>query len=249
MNHDEFKRRAGEREGAGGDELVRAIGLRREISGTTLLEVDEFRIDAGDRIAIVGPTGSGKSLLLRAVSMLDAVDEGAIHYRGDRVGGRDVPRYRSRVIYLHQHPSLGESTVVEVLREPFRYGANRDRRFDRDRVVGELRSFGRDEDFLSRSCRDLSGGEFQLVALLRAIGLRPEILLLDEPTAALDAATTGHVESLVDRWANGSEPPRAYVWVTHDSAQADRVATQQMHMRGGTIDSSDTDHSPKRGTG
>lgn len=225
---------------------MRAEGLRRTVDGTALLEVSEFRIDARDRIAIVGPTGSGKSLLLRAVSMLDGVDRGVIHFRGRRIGGPHVPRYRSRVIYLHQQPSLGESSVLETLREPFRYRVNRERRFDRDRVVGELRSFGRDANFLSRSCRDLSGGELQLVALLRATGLRPDVLLLDEPTAALDVETTRHVESFVDRWINEPGVSRAFVWVTHDRAQADRVGTRRVEIRGGKIVPGDTDHFPSR---
>ncbi len=85
--------------------------------------------------------------------------------------------------------------------------------------------------------RDLSGGEAQLVALLRAIQLDPQVLLLDEPTAALDREATGAVEQLVELWFADERDRRATVWVSHDGRQAARVAGAILRVHDGQLQS------------
>lgn len=218
-----------------GEELLRAEGLRRRVGDAVLLDGVSLRIRAGDRVALVGPTGSGKTLLLRALAMLDGVDAGQILYRGRAVDDRGVPRYRSRVIYLHQRPWLGDGRVADALAEPFRLKIHSDRRPDRATLLRRLAALARDESFLARRCEELSGGESQLAALLRAMGLDPQVLLLDEPTAALDDAAAADVERLVEDWIRDSEADRAVVWVTHDQGQARRIANRRLEIRGGIV--------------
>jgi putative ABC transport system ATP-binding protein len=110
-----------------------------------------------------------------------------------------------------------------------------DRQFDRERIIQALATTGRDADFLNKSHRDLSGGERQLVAVLRAIQLDPIVLLLDEPTSALDTETRLAVEELVAQWFGRSPQARATVWVTHDAEQTLRVADRVLAMRGGRL--------------
>jgi putative ABC transport system ATP-binding protein len=93
----------------------------------------------------------------------------------------------------------------------------------------------RDESFLRQRRDNLSGGEAQLVALVRALQLQPDVLLLDEPTAALDAESAAAAESLVLQWLAASPDERALVWSSHDAAQTDRVATRQLHMADGRL--------------
>lgn len=215
--------------------LLQATGLRRLANERALLDDVSLIIQGGDRIAIVGPTGSGKTLLLRSLAKLDPLDAGEIRWCGKLVWGNNMPEFRSRVIYLHQRPALLEGTVEDNLRQPFSLRIHKDKRFSRARIVELLESLGRDESFLSKQQRDLSGGESQLTALLRAIQLDPNLLLLDEPTAALDAGTTEVVEALVASWLKEQSTARATVWVTHDRQQARCVAKSVLQIREGGL--------------
>lgn len=217
------------------DSMLEAIGVGRKAGDAWLLDDVSLSVCLGQRYALVGPSGSGKTLLLRSLAMLDPIDAGEIRWRGDVVVGKQVPTFRSRVVYLHQRPALLEGTVEENLRQPFSLRVHRDKQFDRARIVSLLDSMGRTNAFLSKQQRDLSGGEAQLTALLRAMQLDPDILLLDEPTAALDDDATELVESLVTNWLDRQSTDRATVWVTHDHEQARRVSATLLHIRDGRL--------------
>jgi putative ABC transport system ATP-binding protein len=154
---------------------------------------------------------------------------------GQPVRNEAVPSFRSAVLYLHQRPALFEGSVETNLRHPFLLKAHRKRCFDRARIVDLLEGLVRDESFLEKSHRDLSGGEGQIVALLRALQLDPTVLLLDEPTASLDAEAVRAIEGLLSRWYAEGAGRRACLWVTHDSEQAERVADQILCLRAGRI--------------
>ena len=98
-----------------------------------------------------------------------------------------------------------------------------------------LAAQGRDETFLAKKQHELSGGEAQITALLRAMQLEPEVLLLDEPTAALDDVATKAVEQLLDRWLCEQPNERSIVWVTHDRDQARRVCDRILHLERGRL--------------
>ena len=214
---------------------LEAVQIGRSAEDRTLLRDVSLSVAPGVQRALVGPSGSGKTLLLRALAMLDPVDAGEIRWRGTVVKGNQVPSFRARVIYLHQRPALTEGTVETNLRRPFELRVHRDKRFDRPRMIARLESLGRSERFLSQHERDLSGGEAQLTALLRAIQLDPDVLLLDEPTAALDREATEMVETLVGQWISQQPSSRATVWVTHDRDQARRVSTSLVAIRDGRL--------------
>src|SRR5271166_5662023 len=170
------------------------VGRRNPKGDGWLIEGVSLRLHRGDRLGVVGPSGAGKTVLLRAMALLDALDAGAILWQGKPVRGADVPLYRKHVIYLHQRPALFDSSVEENLCLPFALKAHLDREFDRRRAIELLADLGRDEEFLGKPSRRLSGGEAQLVALVRAMQLEPTVLLLDEPTASLDSDAAQAVE-------------------------------------------------------
>lgn len=189
----------------------------------------------GEILGLRGPTGSGKTLLLRALAGLDPVDEGEVELLGRGRGAWNPTAWRRTAVYLHQAPALFPGTVEDNLREPFGFSAHAGRRFPADRALGHLRRLGRGRAFLDQPVEDLSGGERQLTALVRAVLLEPRVLLLDEPTAALDPAATDEVEETVRRWLEEDEASRGALWVTHDAEQAGRVAHRQRELRGGRL--------------
>lgn len=208
--------------------------VRRAESGRTLLDAVSLEVRSGDRIAIRGPSGSGKSLLLRAMILLDDVDAGEVHRHGQTINNHDVPRYRAEVMYLPQQAILAEGTVLDNLKTPFEFGVHQGQTLDIERAKQRLEKLKRDASFLQQSVAQLSGGERQIVAVLRALALDPAVLLLDEPTAALDPKSTTEIEALLQAW-HSEDPQRAYVWVTHDGEQAERVGTKQWAIHDGQL--------------
>jgi putative ABC transport system ATP-binding protein len=138
-------------------------------------------------------------------------------------------------MYLHQQPALFEGDVEENLRQPFALKIHTQARFEKKVVADLLGSIGRPPEFLRKSVAELSGGERQIVVLIRAIQLRPNVLLLDEPTAALDTEAKEVVQQLLERWLSESKEDRALVQVSHDPDQVQRIAEQVLHMENGQM--------------
>ena len=187
-------------------------------------------IHAADRLAIKGATGSGKTLLLRSLSLLDAVDEGEIFRNGAPVANIDVPSFRREVVYLHQMPALIEGTVEDNLQAVFEFQSNQALTYDRDEIYHWLNALGIDNRIMETDTANLSGGERQIVGLIRAIQLRPNVLLLDEPTASLDEQTTNSVEELIDSWMQEELGKRAVVWVSHSDDQLSRTCDRKIDV-------------------
>jgi putative ABC transport system ATP-binding protein len=165
---------------------------------------------------------------------LDPADTGEVCWQACPVRGDANPGFRRKVMYLHQRAALSSDTVEAALQFPLSLRSYRGRPFDRRRIVRWLAQLGRDEAFLAKPVQDLSGGEVQITALVRAMQLDPSILLPDEPTAALDPPTAMAVEDLLCRWVEECKD-RALVWVSHDARQADRIGQIRVRMEAGRI--------------
>ncbi|KND55688.1 YbbL ABC transporter ATP-binding protein [Candidatus Paraburkholderia kirkii] len=211
-------------------ELVAAHAVVRRdvVRRAVLLHPTDFTLYAGERAAITGPSGSGKSVFLRTLALLDACDGGHISWRGERIARARIPAYRRRVAYIAQRPTMLDGTVKDNLRYPFTLKTYRDAHFDRDTAAQLARAAGRDADFLDKLAGDLSGSEAQIAALVRVLQLAPDVLLLDEPTASLDPASARAIEALVSAWFD-ADAPRACIWVSHDPniAQSGAGATRR----------------------
>ena len=212
---------------------ARSISRRGE-AGERLLSGLSLELPAGGRVAVRGPTGAGKSLLLRSLALLDPLDDGEVLWDGSPVEDCDVPAFRRRVLYLAQRPALFEGSVEANLEIAYSLSGTGGR-FERDRAITRLDALGRGTDFLARDQSRLSGGEAQLVALVRALQVEPQVLLLDEPTAAMDPETEGAAESAILSWLAADEC-RAFLWVSHSSEQAARLADQTWTLRDGRLD-------------
>lgn len=214
--------------------MLEAVELTRKTpTGDVLLDRVSLRVAAGERWSVFGPTGAGKTLFLRALALLDAIDSGQVLWNESPIADADVPAYRRNVIYLHQRPALIEGTVEDNLKLPLSFHAAKDTAWSRELVTHYLDCIGKPWKFLERTADQLSGGERQIVALIRALLQGPQVLLLDEPTAALDRDSAHKLESLVQTYLTDAPQQRASVWITHDAAQVERVADWQLPIRAG----------------
>jgi len=223
--------------GTPGGILVEAKALTRldNRNQAQLLHPTDFKLCNADRVSITGASGSGKSVLLRTLALLDVSDSGQVLWRGEPISSGQIPRYRRRICYIAQRPALIEGTVEDNLRFPYSLKTFNGRRFDRSVVEALLAQAGKEQGFLSKRAGDLSGGEAQVVALIRTLQLDPDVMLLDEPTAALDPASSREVESLVQTWFDSGAQARAFIWVTHDPEQAQRMCTTRLTMSAGRL--------------
>ena len=165
------------------------------------------RIPAEGLTAMVGPSGVGKTTLLRLLNRLDDPDDGVVLLDGADLRTYDVLTLRRRVQLVGQVPVTFPGTVAANLASPDGAGL-----LDRVGLAASL---------LTREADRLSVGEAQRMCLARALALGPEVLVLDEPTSALDAASKAGVEQLVRSLADGG---LTVVMVTHDARQASHLA-------------------------
>jgi putative ABC transport system ATP-binding protein len=215
-------------------EFLTAAHLGRSIDDRWLWRDLSFELRPGEALAITGPSGSGKTLLLRALAGLDGVTEGEIAFAGRPQRSWRMPAYRSQVLYLAQRPAMLAATVEADLRRPFSLRLHRGGPFPLDRARHLLAAVGRDDAFLAQPSDTLSGGESQIVALLRALLLEPRVLLLDEPTASVDDGTVRAIERLVETWRGETrgDAGRAVVWTSHHDAQLERVSDRRLRLGG-----------------
>ncbi len=209
--------------------LLRAGKLGRSAPGKVLVTEATFDVRKAEILAIVGPSGSGKSSLLRLLNRLDEPTEGNVYL--DEVDYRQIaPReLRRRVGMVMQRPYLFAGTVLDNLR----FGP-RQRGEDLSlEAVEELLAGVGLSGFASRDVSNLSGGEAQRVSFARALANSPEVLLLDEPTSALDEDAKREVEAVIQRI--GHEQGVACVLVTHDAAQAARLAERVLVLESGRV--------------
>ena len=186
---------------------------------TSILKPASFSLSAGEAIAVRGASGAGKTLLLRAVADLDP-NEGLVTLDGRDRSAIPGPEWRRLVGYVPAEPGWWADTVGEHFGEW-------------EAALAFVRKLGLREAAKEWPIAQLSTGERLRLALIRALVVRPRVLLLDEPTAALDAASVGTVESLIKARMRAG---LAVLWVTHDADQAERVAHRLLVVEAGRVE-------------
>lgn len=213
---------------------IQQLSKTDPIRGHILVHPTDARINAGERIVLSGPSGSGKSVFLRCLAQIEPLSTGQIYFKNELIRSQNVQNYRTQVNYVRQTPILIDGTVMDNIRLGFSLELNQDKPFDKNLLCHYLHYFNKPEGFIHQNSAVLSGGERQIVSFLRNLMLMPTMLLLDEPTAALDPDSVLGFERLVDDWLQADQQ-RAYIWISHDPQQAERMASQRWHMQAGRL--------------
>ncbi|NYT05314.1 MAG: ABC transporter ATP-binding protein [Methanomicrobiales archaeon] len=213
-------------------ELYKSFGNKQVLRNVNAV------INAGEIFTIIGPSGQGKSTLLRIINLLDEPTAGQILFDGVDIH-RDKSRrmeFQRMMAMVFQKPVVFDTTVRDDIATGLRYRGF-DRRIITKRVDEAIAVIGM-EGFGERKARTLSGGEMQRVALARAMVTEPAILLLDEPTANLDPVATGAIEELIQRY--NRESGTTIIMSTHDMIQGQRLAHRIGFLMDGTFSQTGT---------
>ena len=207
--------------------VLKAEHLSRRVGALNLVDDISVEVRAGEVLAVVGPSGSGKSSFLRLLNRLDEPTSGTVFFEG--ADYRKIPprELRRKVGMVTQRPFLFPGSVFEnVSFGPSQRGAA----FSEAEAEKLLTRVGLG-GYAARDIANLSGGEAQRVSIARALANSPIVLLLDEPTSALDEQAKAGVESLIRDIIRDTQ--LTCIIVTHDTAQAMRMATRVLMMEKG----------------
>ena len=209
--------------------ILRAENLGRAVAGKVILSDISFDVIAGELLGIVGPSGSGKSSLLRLLNRLDEPTSGSVFLDGEDCRRLPPRELRRRVGMVTQRPYLFPGDVASNLR----FGpAQRGETVSDDEIARLLERVGL-PGFASQDVSVLSGGEQQRVSLARTLANQPEALLLDEPTSALDEDSKMGIEKLILSLVR--DHGLTCVTVTHDRDQARRMCRRVILLEAGRL--------------
>lgn len=195
------------------------------------LDVDDLSIPRGETLTVVGPNGAGKSTLLLALSNLIRPARGEIRVDGKPLGQWDDLAYRRRLAYVFQSPLLMDMTVEQNVALGMNFRGMR-REEVQERSMKWMKRLGVDA-LSKRRASQLSGGEAQRVSLARAFALDPELILLDEPFAALDPPTRAGL--LSDLSGLLADDHRTTIFVTHNLNEAAQMGSRVAVIVGGKL--------------
>jgi cystine transport system ATP-binding protein len=219
--------------------LIAVQGLRKSFGDNEVLKGIDFEVRRGEVVALIGPSGSGKTTVLRSLNSLAVPDGGTVAFANGLsidfatpVSKRDLLALRDSSAMVFQHYNLfPHKTVLENVIEgpvqvqkiaPATAKAEAERLLDRVGLLDKRDSYP----------FELSGGQQQRVGIVRALALKPDLLLFDEPTSALDPELVGDVLAVIKELADEGW---TMVIVTHELAFARQVATQVVFMDGGVV--------------
>ncbi|MBQ9322824.1 MAG: amino acid ABC transporter ATP-binding protein [Clostridia bacterium] len=208
--------------------LVKSFGALRVLNGVSI------QVHQGEALAIIGPSGGGKSTFLRCLNLLEAPDGGDVIFEGQKINqkGTDVDRYRQKMGMVFQHFNVFPHMTVQenitlaptLLKKKTPAEADEKALYLLERI-GLL-------DKKDEYPRKLSGGQKQRLAIVRALAMEPDVMLFDEPTSALDPEMVGEVLDLIRALVEGG---MTSVIVTHEMGFAREVSDRILFMSEGQI--------------
>jgi tungstate transport system ATP-binding protein len=211
--------------------LVEIRGLGKSFGRSEVLKDINLVVHHNEVLALIGPTGSGKTTLLRIIDLLDQPTIGHVFLKGVDIchlPSQNTLAVRRKMAMVFQKPVMFKASVYDNVS----YGLKvRGEGKAKDVVLGAIKEVGL-LGYESRDANTLSGGEMQRIALARAMVIKPELLLLDEPTANLDPKSAQDIDSLIKRLANNGT---TVIMASHNMLQCARLADRIAVMTNGTI--------------
>ena len=214
--------------------LIETRNLTKSFGGLQVLKGVDLQVHQGEAIAIIGPSGGGKSTFLRCLNLLEVPDGGEVIFEGQRINqkGTDVDRYRQKMGMVFQHFNVFPHMTVQqnitlapvLLKKQTKAEADAKALYLLERI-GLL-------DKKDEYPRKLSGGQKQRLAIVRALAMEPDVMLFDEPTSALDPEMVGEVLSVIRALV---EAGMTTVIVTHEMGFAREVSDRILFMADGVI--------------
>lgn len=211
--------------------LFHLHNLRKSLGDRLLLDITHLQFVRGDTYLLLGENGAGKTTLLRMITGLESADSGAFHFDGIAYHhAAERAALAPRLIYVHQHSYLFNTSVAENIGYGLKLRGTP--KAEREALVAAEMAWAGITHLRDVPPHKLSGGEKQRVAMARARVLKPELLLLDEPTANLDDAARAQVGELI---AHMRDANNCVVIATHDRDLMDLQDVVKCRMEGGRL--------------
>ena len=215
-------------------EILNINGISKRFGDLTVFEDISLKVNTGEVVVIVGPSGCGKSTFLRCLNALEAIDDGQITLDGETIeqSSKNLSRIREKIGMVFQSYDLfPHKTVLQNLTlAPVKVKKADKKEAEKEglKLLDRVGLLSKKDNYP----RQLSGGQKQRVAIIRALMMQPEILLLDEITAALDPEM---VKEVLDVVLSLAKEGRTMIIVTHEMQFAKAVADRVVFMDGGKI--------------
>ena len=214
--------------------MIDVKGLCKSFGDNLVLDHIDQHIDAGEKVVVIGPSGSGKSTFLRCLNLLETPTEGTITFEGTDITNPkvDINAVRCQMGMVFQHFNLFPNMTIRknITLAPVRTKLMSQEEAN-DTATTLLKRVGLDEK-ADAYPNQLSGGQKQRIAIVRALAMKPKVMLFDEPTSALDPEMVGEVLDVMKELA---EEGMTMVVVTHEMGFAREVGTRVLFMDGGHI--------------
>ena len=214
--------------------LIETRKLTKSFGGLQVLKGVDLQVHQGEAIAVIGPSGGGKSTFLRCLNLLETPDSGDVIFEGQKINqkGTDVDKYRQKMGMVFQHFNVFPHMTVQqnVTLAPVLLKKKTQAEADEQalRLLDRIGLLDKKDEYP----RKLSGGQKQRLAIVRALAMEPDVMLFDEPTSALDPEMVGEVLSVIRALVQAG---MTTVIVTHEMGFAREVSDRILFMSDGVI--------------
>ena len=216
------------------DMAIEVRGLHKSFGDHEVLCGIDENIKLGEKVVVIGPSGSGKSTFLRCLNLLEKPSAGTIKVHGEEITARgcrvDMLRRKMGMVFQHFNLFPNMTVLGNITMAPIHHGIMSPKEA-KDNAMSLLTRIGL-ADKADTYPGMLSGGQKQRIAIIRALAMKPELMLFDEPTSALDPEMVGEVLSLMKELANAG---MTMIVVTHEMGFAKEVGTRVLFMDEGKI--------------